>query len=165
MWLRKPPVPQVLQDHLAASEKPVEIAETAAGEALAASPTHLTLAGKDGLVLREAWCVFSRLTWDESDSSLTLGFTDPGIAPLTLTLARTPGLAFLTQAREGIDTSHVFHAGRSLSNGTRVSAWILRDSRGELFSLTTATGAIPPGDIGDVERLEHDARQAVGLDG
>ena len=104
------------------------------------------------------------MAWDEGDGLLRFVFIDPGLAPITFTLADAPSLDFLTAAREGVDSAHVFSAGTKLGNGTAVKSWILRDSHGELFSLTTASGPIAPGDVAEVDRLERKTREAAGLD-
>ncbi|MDU0969315.1 MAG: hypothetical protein E7A62_09425 [Actinomycetaceae bacterium] len=164
MVLKKSGVSQAVRAHLDPKERPVHTVSTVDGATIAVSPTHVTVVQGDDVQLREAWCVFSQMAWDEGDGLLRFVFIDPGLAPITFTLADAPSLDFLTAAREGVDSAHVFSAGTKLGNGTAVKSWILRDSHGELFSLTTASGPIAPGDVAEVDRLERKTREAAGLD-
>ncbi|MBD3689040.1 hypothetical protein H8R18_05745 [Nanchangia anserum] len=164
MWKAKSQVPESVRPHVAPGEKVLALATVRDGGYLLASRTHLTHVDDGGVLMREAWCVFSALTWDEDSGLATLSHIDPAAPPLVIALEPAPSLDFLTVVREGMDRARVFYATSELSNGTQVSCWVLRDSRGELFTLTTASGAIPPMERGEVDRLEARTRESVGLD-
>lgn len=110
------------------------------------------------------WYEVAAVKWTGEDRVLALEWMDPARRPVRVATVSTDPRVFMRTISERVDHSIVVHKSATLSNGTRVSAWIRRreDDASSPCSRPTARSMRPP--RGRAARFEAEVRDSVGLD-
>jgi len=160
----RPRLPDAVARHVPDGDRVLAFAPLGDGGWAVASRGALLLVSGDGDAATQGWGEVEHGSWDGDTETLTVRWVD-GSAATTLALVAPVGRAFLEAFRERVQWS-VVHVERALLRpGVTVQVVIRRDPSGALGSRTTVdgVGTLDESERLAVARLEHSARQAVGL--
>ncbi len=129
-----------------------------------ASRSAFLLVSADSEVVRHGWDDVEHGSWDGDAETLTIRWVD-GSPDTTVAPVAPVGRAFPEAFRERVQWSVVHVERATLRPGVTAQVVIRRDDSGALGSRTTVDGGGPLNESERlaVGRLEHSARQAVGL--
>ncbi|MCI7551635.1 MAG: hypothetical protein PUK40_05395 [Actinomycetaceae bacterium] len=119
--------------------------------------------GDSGEVKRFDWSEFSFGSWDLDDLKLMLNFVDPSREPLAFTLFSDFSEQLVTMVRERVDRSVVYQQFVELPSGTNARGQVRRNRDEELFTEVVVDGDLTQEDLGVLDNLESELRDAVGL--
>lgn len=171
---RRPALPADVAVHLAAGERLLAVAALVGRGARAADEPAWAAATASGVVVldragvrwRRAWTDVEHGSWAEATETLTITWVD-GSPARALELSPEAGRWFPEAFRDRVQASVVHVERRTLPGLGEVRAMIRRAPDGELLSQLLVPGrrALAPDEQVTADRLESEARRAVGLDG
>lgn len=110
------------------------------------------------------WSDFETGTWDDDANTLTLTFVDPRTPPLSFVIPReADGLAIM-MIRERIERSIVYTQVSQLPSGAIARGQVRRNPDDSLFTQIIVDSDITEGDRLALDGLDHELREAVGID-
>jgi hypothetical protein len=164
MGRSRPRLPDAVARHVPDGDRMLAFAPLSDGGWAIASRSALVLVSPHGEAVRHGWDDVEHGSWDGDAETLTIRWVD-GTPDATLAPVGPVGHAFPEAFRERVQWSVVHVERAALRPGVTVQVVIRRGASGALGSRTTVDGGGPLNESERlaVARLEHSARQAVGL--
>lgn len=160
----RPRLPDAVARHLSDGDRVLAFTPLGDGSWAVASRRGLLLVSADGDAATHGWDGVEHGSWDGDAETLTIRWVD-GSPATTLAPVAPVGRAFPEAFRERVQWSVVHVERATLRPGVTAQVVIRRDDSGALRSQTTIDGEGPLNESERlaVARLEHSAREAVGL--
>ena len=158
------PLPASASALLPLSDRSAPAEELADGSWAVAGRHAFIIVAEDAVKDSGMWYEVAAVKWTGEDRVLALEWMDPARRPVRVATVSTDPRVFMRTISERVDHSIVVHKSATLSNGTRVIAWIRRREDDRLFSVLTAHGPLDEAAEREAARFEAEVRDSVGLD-
>ena len=126
--------------------------------------TKFAIAPAEGERVEYEWSDFEGATWDDDADLLAITFIDSRIPQLRFVLSPDADPLVLTMIRERVERSLVFQQFRELPSGAVARGLVRRNADESLFSQILVSGTVTAADQAELDALDVEIRDAVGLD-